>query len=682
MDAGVLASPDFPGHTPRMLLLAMMVACDSAPAAKPAADDWSCELADGAAAPDSVGKVGCFADFTAIAANPFDASIPGAHSSKTVIDRSDDDHLYFTNTNLFPVHWDFASTHLSGNGLPIVPAQGDFNTSEYYSPDRRFILGAVTYYEEPKVWAYEISPYDTASVEMIAGAYRKIAKNAYFGDQLYFHSTSTAVDVVAADLPADIKQITTDELFAGITYQPLNLGTTTGQLKFYRAADLANGYANYREVVVLDEIPNDISVVAGIISDEFQTPLSHINVLSQNRGTPNMGLHGAFAKEELRALDGKWVELNVEAFDWAIREITVEEADAWWEANKPTPLSITPMDLSVTDMPEAEDLLDLDTYDLRGALDVAVPAFGGKASNMGGLVHIGDDVRVPDCFAIPVYYYNQHMEENGLWDEAATMLANPEFQSDAAKRAEMLTTFQSHILEAPMNAGFMAALTERITGTYGMARMRFRSSTNAEDLGNFTGAGLYTSESGDFDDPDRPVDVAIKTVWASIWSARAYEERAYWSIDHTQVGMALLVEPTFVHEEANGVAISGNIFDTSGVEPAFYINAQDGEDSVVIPEDGVTTDQILYYFDMPGQPVVYLAHSNQVEAGTNVLATGEIHALGVALDAIQTYFQPAYGMSGGFYAMDTEWKVERDADRYQVILKQARPYPGWNAAND
>ncbi len=666
-----------------MLLLAMVfAACAPPPAAEARAESWSCVLASDAEAPASLDTVGCFADFTAIAANPFDASIPGAHSSKTVIDRVDGDHLYFTNTNLFPIHWEFAAAHLSGGGLPVVPAQADFNTSEYYSPDRRFLLGAVTWYEEPRVWAYEISPYDTAGAEMITQAYRAIVKNAYFGDHLYFHSTSTAVDVVAADLPQDVKQITTDELYAGITYQPLNLGTTTGQLKFWRAADLVTGYANYREVAVLDAIPNDISVVAGIISDEFQTPLSHINVLSQNRGTPNMGLHGAFANEELRALEGKWVELEVGAFDWEIREITVEEADAWWEANKPVPLAISPMDLSVTDMPEAEDLLDLDTYDLRGALDVAVPAFGGKASNMGGMVHIGADVPVPDCFAIPVYYYNQHMEEHGLWEEAAEMLADAAFQSDPAARSDMLTTFQTHLLEAPMNAEFTAALTTRVLETYGTVRMRFRSSTNAEDLGNFTGAGLYTSESGDLDDPDRPIDVAIKAVWASIWSARAYEERAYWSIDHMQVGMALLVEPTFVDEEANGVAISGNIFDTSGVEPAFYINAQDGEDSVVIPEAGVTTDQILYYFDMPGQPVVYLAHSNQVDAGETVLREGEIHSLGVALAAIQAYFRPAYGTSGGFYAMDTEWKFERDADRSKLYMKQARPYPGWNAAND
>ena len=32
-----------------------------------------------------------------------------------------------------------------------------FNTSEYFAPDRRFLLGAVTYYTGPGVWALEIA---------------------------------------------------------------------------------------------------------------------------------------------------------------------------------------------------------------------------------------------------------------------------------------------------------------------------------------------------------------------------------------------------------------------------------------------------------------------------------------------------------------------------------------------
>ena len=90
-----------------------------------------------------------------------------------------------------------------------------------------------------------------------------------------------------------------------------------------------------RDIVVLDHVPNDISVVIGIITEEFQTPLSHINVLSQNRRTPNMGLKNAFNDPKLRALEGKWVKLTVNAFEWIIAEATQAEAEALTRARRP-----------------------------------------------------------------------------------------------------------------------------------------------------------------------------------------------------------------------------------------------------------------------------------------------------------------------------------------------------------
>ena len=48
-----------------------------------------------------------------------------------------------------------------------------------------------------------------------------------------------------------------------------------------------------------------------------------------------------------------------------------------------------------------------------------------------------------------------------------------------------------------------------------------------------------------------------------------------------------------------------------------------GEYSVVKPDPGVTTDQVLYYYAMPGQPVVYIRRSNLVPEGETVLSTAE-----------------------------------------------------------
>ncbi len=623
------------------------------------------------APPDGSPTIGCWDDFALLASDPLDASIPGAESTKTIVDRIDGNRLTFVNSERYPIHYDYASQFLSGNGLPVVADMGSFNATEYFSPDRRFVLGAVTFYAEPNVFVYEIAPYDTADADMVADAFRRIRDASYFGADLRFHPSSSAVEEMAKLLPDDIPIITTDELFAGITYQPLNLGTSMGLLRFYHAADVEE-YVNYREIVVLDEIPNDISVVAGTITDEFQTPLAHINVLAQNRGTPNMALRGAFEDPRLRAFEGQWVELTVNALDWSVRAVSEAEAEAWWEAHRPAPVDVRPMDTSVDGVWACPDIID-GSVSLSDAIAERIPAFGGKLTHMAVMSQIGPSVPVPDCFGIPLYWYDQHMQSNGLWDEYARLQTLPEWATPA-ERAALLKDLQAAIEAAPLDATLLSLVRARIDGDFGRAKMRFRSSTNAEDLGGFSGAGLYTSKSGEWDADGTDISNAIREVWASVWNPRAWEEREYWGIPHTSVGMALLVNPTFDGELANGVAITANIFDAAGLEPAFYINAAAGETSVVLPEDGVTTEQILYYYYSPGQPIVYIRRSNQVPEGQTVLSNVDLYALGSALDAIHQTFLPVYGRDGGFYAMDTEFKVTAAGD---VMIKQARPYPGW-----
>lgn len=603
-------------------------------------------------------RLSCPAEFEAQAARPLDAALPGAFTIKIILDRADDDRPYFLDTDAYPLHRPFALEHLGfPPGLPFI--------DQYLSPGRRFVLGSITYYQEPDVWAFELAPYDTASSELIARAFDRLAGAAYFGDRLRFHPASAEQEARAAALPARIGRITTDELYRGISYQPLNLGETYARVRVVDAAALATTYVSPRELLVLDRVPDDLSVVAGTITAAPQTPLSHVNVLARQRGTPNMALTDAQAR--LAEHDGRWVRLTVRAFDWELAPVTAEQADAWFAAHRPPPAEIP--------APDYRDgaIADLDDV---GVGDVA--RVGGKAANYGALRDLAS-VRVRDGVVIPVARYRDFLVAHGFDARLETMLADPGFRADAATRRAMLAAFAADLEAAPLEPDFLAEVIARLEAEAPGVRWKFRSSTNAEDLARHTGAGLYTSRTGAVGDPARPIDAAIKTVWASVWSFRAFEERDYAGIDHRQVAMAVLVVPSFDDERANGVAITANVYDPGADgEDALFINAQLGEASVVSPPPGVTADQLVYYFFHANQPATYYTRSNLIAPGATVLDRAELFELGQALAAVREHFARVYPPGNGFahLAMDVEWKLVDGAAGREIWLKQARPYPG------
>lgn len=644
--------------------------------------EGACQITDSGNPPDSLATITCNADFGLMASEPLDSTLPGARSTKVVLDQADGDHLYFQNSTRFQIHYDFVSTHLSGNGLPVVGTLADFNSTQYFSPDRRFILAAVTYYEQPQRWVLELSPYDTASPAMIEKLFLAVKHDTYFGPMLGFHPTSEALATVASSLPSYIPVVTTDDLYAGIDYQPLSLGVAVGRIHFTTAAALATEILSFQDIVVLDQAPNDISVVQGIITEEFQTPLSHINVLSRNRHTPNMGLRGAQTNAMLRAFDGQLARLTVTASAWTIESISQADAEQWWADHAPPPVTLPAIDLSVTQFTNLVDVTPEPTggQTLLGNLQVALRAFGGKASHYSVLLRT-PNVPIKSGFAIPIYFYDQFMRQNGFFDRIDALIADPTFATDPATRSAALTALHADMMAAPLDPAFEAALVAKAAEFPGVVKLRFRSSSNSEDLAGFPCAGCYNSYSGRIADLADMED-AIKNVYADVWLFRTFEERAYYRVDHKSVGMALLVAPNFEDEEANGVAVTANPFDPTGLDPAFYVNVQfGGQAEVVAPPPGVTSDQLLYYYDQPNQPVSYLAHSNLIATGTTVLDAVQLHQLGMALAAIRTRFSPAYGPASGnngFYGMDVEFKFDDEASpgsRPALYIKQARPYP-------
>jgi phosphoenolpyruvate synthase/pyruvate phosphate dikinase len=427
------------------------------------------------------------------------------------------------------------------------------------------------------------------------------------------------------------------------------------------------------DIVLLNGIPNDVSVVAGIITTEFQTPLSHINVLSHNRNTPNMALRDGWENDQLNSFLGELVYLNVRSDSFEIRSATLAEATAFWSTHEPHDTIKLFPDLSV------QGLVNLHEVDYT-SLDVV----GGKASNFAEILNVsidGNPIPTPeDAFAIPFYYYDKHLKDSGLDLVINQMLVNEDFINSPAIRKTMLEDLQDQIKAHPLDPGLLDLVKDRINDFQNFYSYRFRSSTNAEDLESFSGAGLYSSYSAKRDHPTKTIDRAIKKVWASLWNWRAFEERGYYNIVHTSCAMGILVHRSFPNEDANGVLITKNLYNSN---PGFIINVQYKEFSIVFPEPGILNDQLILFTwsVIPGQEfmIEYLTFSNiPALNGATVMTDAELMELGTYAKALKKHFYENVphdcDCTEQDFGLDIEFKVDSTVSERKIYIKQARFY--------
>jgi phosphoenolpyruvate synthase/pyruvate phosphate dikinase len=213
-------------------------------------------------------------------------------------------------------------------------------------------------------------------------------------------------------------------------------------------------------------------------------------------------------------------------------------------------------------------------------------------------------------------------------------------------------------------------------------------------LANFSGAGLYTSTSFNPDKKGSSIANAIRTVWASVWNRRAYDEREFYGINHETVFAAIQLNPGFPEEEGNGVAISRNITDVksqSGLSTGVYFNNQNGEYSVTNPSPGVVAEEMIVFFDpMTAYNLstkyterVYIKRSSETKVNKD-LGIREPVFLGSELDMMVNVIRTLHDHfkqlddpqdKNNLFAIDVEYKVDDlGTGERKVYFKQARPY--------
>ena len=282
------------------------------------------------------------------------------------------------------------------------------------------------------------------------------------------------------------------------------------------------------------------------------------------------------------------------------------------------------------------------------------------------------DGTIPDGFAVPFYFYDEFMKHNGFYDDIEEMLADPDFQADFDVQEDELKDLRKAVKKGEMPEWMTEALTT-MHGTYPEGQsLRYRSSTNNEDLPGFNGAGLYDSKTQHPEETEEDgVAKSLKQVYASLWNFRAFTERDFHRIDHLAAAMGVLVHPNYSDELANGVAVS---FDPMyGIDGTHYVNTQVGENLVTNPDAySVPEEIVLFWPDFYPDFYRVRATSNQVEPGQLIMSDDQMGQLRQHTEVIHEEFAELYNPAPDDpFAMEIEFKITSEDI---LAIKQARPW--------
>ena len=531
----------------------------------------------------------------------------------------------------------------------------------------RVVRGVIAYNPNPiapndsqGIYSYWLKPFNFSyAFSLQERSYRLLAASLpLLNDDLALYIQNDELPYSQTNLPlyedARINVVFDEDMYSEVDFQALNTGEGYGLLRVRDPDDRPHP----REIVVYEALPHELPRVAGIITTAPQTPLSHINLRAVQDGVPNAFIRDALDNPDIDSLLDNYVHYTVTEGGWTLRAATPAEVEAHYAASRPATEQTPQRDLSVTEITALNDI-EFDDW----------TAFGVKAANVAVLRTLGfPGGTVPHGFAVPFYFYDEFMKHNGFYDDIEEMLADSEFQSDFDTQESKLKKLRKKIKKGDTPEWINTALTEMHAAYPEGQSLRYRSSTNNEDLPGFNGAGLYDSKTQHPEETEEDgIAKSLKQVFASLWNFRAFSEREFHRIDHLEAAMGVLVHPNYSDELANGVAVSFDPIDAR--DDVYYVNTQIGEDLVTNPEAHSVPEEILLY---RGTYYNVLGTSNQVPPGQLLLTTYQMTQLRRHLEVIHDNFKELYNPgSSEPFAMEIEFKITSENI---LAIKQARPW--------
>ncbi len=519
--------------------------------------------------PRSLGAIRSQAEFDSLAVT-YDPDTPYALPHVLfVIDRKDQNKIYYINTKRYAFHKDFV------NGTYLSLERGrEFFENNYLKANRRFILGTIAYQTPLRRWTFEFWEGDLIPADQIKRT-ADVIKESFFTPVAY-KPNSIRQDEESRNI-LGLQRVSQSDIAREQEYQALNVAKGIGRIHVIPKLD-EHVEIGFNEILVLDEVPIQLPPVAGVITAHPSTPLSHINLLAKGWGIPNAYIKNA--QTLLKQYDGWWVTFETKRDNYSIKRADIDQLREYQRRLAQRQDVMTPKyDLSET------RLLGLGQQRARSAI-----SYGGKSANLGELMNARlPGILVPNGFTIPFYYYDQFLGANKLDDAIYAMLNDQKFVHDPAYRRERLANLRERIQQAKFDERLRDRILRVVRQEFAGKGLFVRSSSNSEDLPNFSGAGLYTTVPNVREEAQ--LIEAIKTVWASLWNFEAYEARERGAVDHSKIFMAVLIQEG-INSESSGVMITTDPFDNEN-KGAIYISAKRGL-GIKVVEGKKVAEQIIY----------------------------------------------------------------------------------------
>jgi hypothetical protein len=608
---------------------------------------------------------------------------------------------------------------------------------EFYAaalaPNRFFGLGSLLYYpanpERPipeELWLVELEYTDVVDEEILGIFFTRLAATLppEIGTNLRWLARSPQQEQLGAELnaapgPLQGRIVTYADLVVPGAFTVYNPGLAAGRVRIVKKGTLVQSQLSPIHLLVLEEIPDYLPPVAAIITGVPQTPLAHIAVLAKARGTPNAYVAGASALPQLQ--DWAYFMKNVAVWakpsgvEWLA--LTSEEYALYKSitTKPPVELVVAPVD----GMPVA---IDLAPVTLESAPSL-VPVVGGKAAH-AGIFNDFPAIEHPEPqAALTVRGFVQHMQALEFFIRA--VVEHPDFTNDGNLRFAALEGPAAYLEAATdavaaqkqldawkleyapgsplgialsaggvrgvientaIDAAYLAEITAFLKAHFSAfdesQGLRFRSSSTAEDVAAFNGAGLYESHTGFLypaeqsgSDKKKTIAKAIAAVWSSTFSYEAFEERRLAGIDHFQARMGVLVHARFDDDKelANGVFTLTLTVRPEGATSELDLNMQKGALSVTNPPAGSTAlpevDRVVRKPSMPAE-LVRIQGSTEVAPGEWLLSDEELLAIAASAEE----------MALGWLAVDNAARPPHGQHSTLVLdFEMRRAAAGWPA---